>query len=826
MGYEDVARLKMSPSRLARVRSQFISMFRYDSMFDREAGVAEAHADTLKWVFEESSGDTHTSDNFSRWLQSEDQVYWITGKPGSGKTTLMKYISGRQQRCTPHLLRWARDQPLFIATHYFWSGSNEKTKIQSSVEGLYRTLLTQILEAYPESAPHVSPRRWETFCLFSRDSEVPGITELGVMLSKAIEHVSSVAKVCLFIDGLDECEGNNDDLNDLITWVKTLNESSSVKFCLASRPWPIFDDALRDRPHLRMENCNMKDIQQYAWGRFHDDSNFRAEMRIEATPYNQILDELVTKAEGVFLWVHLVCTQLLQASSRGALGGELWQMLNELPVDMEELYAHILDNLDQKDHAAKYFRLLQTCSGRPDALIFSFSDDIGEDSEFSMKIPQNPLTSAQLQYRATELKERVNSRCRGLLSLSVEPLDSVEVTSPFDVGTIQFCHRSVRDFLKMYNIQKKLDDMLEEPFDPHLRLCSAYSARWKFCPSDPSESVRHTSIYKCAEHAKKVASGSRDMMIRVLDYLDLDFEAHSFVDDEYFGPYPFFGGNILSFTVVLGISEYVNHKIRRGQGCVVSSSLSRLALDGWASLHTWRPESQPGHVEDLVKANQSENVEWPLLLDTFLSAIKPNPEMVSLLLENGADPNLVIRRAGREKSALNVVFDRLTTDYRLSGLSGVDEAWVESLRLLLRHGAKPDSLDVKLIRKVVSEDVVHALASDSVLPSFTESPISQEIENTISKFSLGENGLDPTRIQVTIEVLWELRRCLQTELDNSTDLSSTLTVTGNSSHSWATSCREYVSQKWAEFGVILLESLESTLKDVVRLEEAITVFGS
>lgn len=359
---EDAARLQLSPYRLAFVRNQFIGVFRYDSMFDREAGVTEAHPDTLKWIFRDTCGQTHTWDSFSQWLESDDQIYWITGKMGSGKSTLMKYISQRlpasseagiERRCTPHLLRWAQDRPLFIATFYFWAGSNEETRVQTSVEGLYRTLLTQILEAYPESAPRLSPRRWENLCLFNKTSKPPGITELKVMLRKAIEYVSSVAKVCLFIDGLDEFEGERDDLQGMINWFKVMVETSPIKVCLASRPWRVFEDALQDRPHLLMEDFNFQDIHQYVWTRFHGDSNFTAKKKMEADFCNQLLEEIVAKTEGVFLWVDLVCTGLLQAMSRGDLVGDLRKILSALPVQMEKLYGHILETLDLKDHAAK-----------------------------------------------------------------------------------------------------------------------------------------------------------------------------------------------------------------------------------------------------------------------------------------------------------------------------------------------------------------------------------------------------------------------------------------------------------------------------------------
>lgn len=744
---EDAARLQLSPYRLEFIRNQFIGVFRYDSMFDREDGVAEAHPDTLNWIFKDPSGQTHAWDNLSQWLESDDQIYWITGKMGSGKSTLMKYISqelpassaaGIERRCTPHLLRWAQDRPLFIATFYFWAGSNEGTRIQTSVEGLYRTLLTQILEAYPESAPRVSPRRWENLCLFNTKSKPPGIPELKVMLSKAIEYVSSVAKVCLFIDGLDEFEGENDDLQGMITWFKVMVETSPVKVCLASRPWRVFEDALQDRPHLLMENLNSQDIQQYVWMRFHGDSNFAAKKKMEADFCNQLLDEIVTKAEGVFLWVDLVCTGLLQAMSRGDLISDLRKILSSLPVQMEKLYGYILETLDSdlKDHAAKYFLLLQACLGRPDALIFSLADDIGEDNEFCFKISKEPLTDAVLQYRVTELRKRLNSRCKGILSLSMEPLDSMERRSHPDRGTVQYCHRSAKDFLTMSNIRGKLVGMLDVPFDPHLRLCSSYLSRWRCCASNASESELRTSICKCAEHASKVAIENNDVMIRVLDDFDLDFEAKSYIDNGYFGPYPWFGGNLLSFVVVLGVSEYLKCKLGRVKGCVVISSSIRLTEGGWeldgagrSSRSLYRRQAEINRIKGFLKATRGKKVKWPLLLDTLLSAILPNPEIVSLLLENGADPNLVIRCAAWKRSALDVVLLRLRglDSYDLLRAPDARKAWVDSICLLLRYGAKPDRSDVQFLRNFVGEDVIQALKVPHL--SYHREFISKQLES-------------------------------------------------------------------------------------------------
>lgn len=55
----------------------------------RVADIRGAYAKTFDWLF-----DTATV-TFATWLQqtasASSQIYWIQGKPGSGKSTLMKF---------------------------------------------------------------------------------------------------------------------------------------------------------------------------------------------------------------------------------------------------------------------------------------------------------------------------------------------------------------------------------------------------------------------------------------------------------------------------------------------------------------------------------------------------------------------------------------------------------------------------------------------------------------------------------------------------------------------------------------------------------------
>jgi type II secretory ATPase GspE/PulE/Tfp pilus assembly ATPase PilB-like protein len=54
-------------------------------MDDRFYGVTMQYIKTFEWLFQNNAL------GFPEWLQSDRGIFWITGKAGSGKSTLMKY---------------------------------------------------------------------------------------------------------------------------------------------------------------------------------------------------------------------------------------------------------------------------------------------------------------------------------------------------------------------------------------------------------------------------------------------------------------------------------------------------------------------------------------------------------------------------------------------------------------------------------------------------------------------------------------------------------------------------------------------------------------
>ena len=80
-----------------------LATLRFPTMEDRHTSIRAAHAQTYSWIFEESSAELNlrAPTRFVQWLKSDENLYWISGKPGSGKSTLMKYLCKQPNSVTP-----------------------------------------------------------------------------------------------------------------------------------------------------------------------------------------------------------------------------------------------------------------------------------------------------------------------------------------------------------------------------------------------------------------------------------------------------------------------------------------------------------------------------------------------------------------------------------------------------------------------------------------------------------------------------------------------------------------------------------------------------
>ena len=76
--------------------AEILRSFTLQDAHVRYEAVAHAHPETFEWLFNKKVG-------FADWLLSDNnQAFWIQGKPGSGKSTLMKFAM-RHPKMTVYL---------------------------------------------------------------------------------------------------------------------------------------------------------------------------------------------------------------------------------------------------------------------------------------------------------------------------------------------------------------------------------------------------------------------------------------------------------------------------------------------------------------------------------------------------------------------------------------------------------------------------------------------------------------------------------------------------------------------------------------------------
>lgn len=119
-----------------------LQSLRFSSIESRQQAISEEHSKIFSWIFNETS-----TTKFVDWLRGDEGVYWISGKPGSGKSTLIKFVAEHDQT-RRHLQAWAGHKKLVTANFYFWNASTHNS--QKSQRGLLRTILYEILRQCPE----------------------------------------------------------------------------------------------------------------------------------------------------------------------------------------------------------------------------------------------------------------------------------------------------------------------------------------------------------------------------------------------------------------------------------------------------------------------------------------------------------------------------------------------------------------------------------------------------------------------------------------------------------------------------------------------------
>lgn len=119
---------------------RILESLQYKDMDLREHAINDPHSGTFEWAFELSETFQRYKRvpvHFIEWLGASDKsIFWISGKAGSGKSTLMKFLSEHEKTLSA-LDRWAGGARLITARPFFFQSRKRPSKLSEGIAACF-----------------------------------------------------------------------------------------------------------------------------------------------------------------------------------------------------------------------------------------------------------------------------------------------------------------------------------------------------------------------------------------------------------------------------------------------------------------------------------------------------------------------------------------------------------------------------------------------------------------------------------------------------------------------------------------------------------------
>jgi hypothetical protein len=730
-----------------------LQSLKFDNISDRESAVPKAHGQTFQWVL------AGTKSTLPDWLRSGNGIYWIEGKAGSGKSTLMKFLQ-RDGRTTSILEEWASGHPLSFVSHYFWAHG---TELQRNMVGLFRTLLFQILVKDPELLDRVCPARMGEEGYAHIKSWT--LEELEACFRTLSSMDSLPSKLCFFIDGLDEFEC---DAQILIDVIRSISDSKSrhIKFCVASRPGLRFREAFGDSPwKLSVHELTRDDIKHYTLDRFSQNEQYRSLQSGNSNQADRLVQDVSDAADGVFLWVYLVVRDLLNGLSNHDDLSTLRRRLRNVPRELDVYFQRMLDSIEEvyRRETFSLFQILAYTRLPLNTLLtwshrsvcesdasewtgYLFTDrhdgNLLENSKTRLRSHMLNMISPSAPYEARGERHLLIARCKDLIHVS----NILIHTNGLDIYTLGFLHRTVAEFIgaAMNRIATENHLVLQRMPMPARTLAQVY-----------------LELLLADSQGPMNAWSSKSSLFKWVLYLALQAKQHSvtaYLEIIYYS---------IAISTGMFSSSFYDTPAAELIGTAMTADVSFPQDGAWNSIIPWGEDALFWLLH--CRGCRAKYEHWGSKCSDICFRSHKAPSL-------GADG--VVRFQQQPEINLSIV-ESLAKLLRSYGLTELQSVWVSGLEILkkapvadipsniydvclifIRHGAprhvrfqrQPDEWGA--FHDVDAMDILGRLPPISNLPQQAQSQLVKEFANAELVFSKSVDAKDPESSSLVSSSLW------------------------------------------------------------------------
>ena len=284
-------------------------------------------------------------DNFQQWQDgapNTPKFFWLTGEPATGKSVVTGHVINHLEDCGSDC-------------SYFFFKHGDATR--STISQLLCSLAWQM--AYNNTAV-----RYQLLDMQQAGEFVDKNDERSLWRTIFVNRIFRVElrqRHRWVIDALDECSNSN----ALIPLLSKIDKQFLLHTFLTSRPSLHLDMLFEKEKIPRItasttEATSLSDIRLYAEAQKHylpvdgDDEEARQDL----------INQIVKKSNGNFLWTSLVIQELATANSEA----QICDILDSVPTEMDSFYRRILDGLlavPRNIRLAKAILRWTVCAARP-----------------------------------------------------------------------------------------------------------------------------------------------------------------------------------------------------------------------------------------------------------------------------------------------------------------------------------------------------------------------------------------------------------------------------------------------------------------------------